>query len=121
MECTNDVCGMRREGGQRRNGRGVKHTTDSNRLSHSHYVEVSFHYMERSRVLPTTQFAYQKGLGTCNDLVCAPHTLKREFKREQKARIVQIDLCAAFDRVNHQGILHKLCFVGVLKVLCCLY
>ena len=31
----------------------------------------------------------------------------------QEARIVQIDFSAAFDRVNHQGILVKLCSVGV--------
>ena len=31
----------------------------------------------------------------------------------QEARIVQIDFSAAFDRVNHQGILLKLCSVGV--------
>ena len=31
----------------------------------------------------------------------------------QEARIVQIDFNAAFDRVNHRGILFKLCSVGV--------
>ena len=31
----------------------------------------------------------------------------------QEARILQIDFSAAFDRVNHQGILFKLCSVGV--------
>ena len=31
----------------------------------------------------------------------------------QDARIVRIDFSAAFDRVNHQGILFKLCSVGV--------
>ena len=31
----------------------------------------------------------------------------------EEARIVQIDFSAAFDRVNHQGILFKLCSVGV--------
>ena len=31
----------------------------------------------------------------------------------QEARIVQIDFSAAFDRVDHQGILFKLCSVGV--------
>ena len=31
----------------------------------------------------------------------------------QEARIVQIDFSAAFDRVNHQGILYKLCSVGI--------
>ena len=31
----------------------------------------------------------------------------------QEARIVQIDFNAAFDRVNHQGILYKLYSVGI--------
>ena len=31
----------------------------------------------------------------------------------QEARIVQIDFSAAFDRVNHQGILFKFCSVRV--------
>ena len=31
----------------------------------------------------------------------------------QEDRIAQIDFSAAFDRVNHQGILFKLCSVGV--------
>ena len=31
----------------------------------------------------------------------------------QEARIVQIDFGAAFDRVNHQGILNWLCSAGV--------
>ena len=31
----------------------------------------------------------------------------------QEAKIVQIDFSAAFDRVNLQGILFKLCSVGV--------
>ena len=33
-------------------------------------------FMERSGVLPTTQFADQKGLGTCDALLCVPHTLQ---------------------------------------------
>ena len=31
----------------------------------------------------------------------------------QEARVVQIDFSAAFDRVNHLGILYKLCSVGI--------
>ena len=69
--------------------------------------------MERSGVLPTTQFAYQNGLGTCDALLCMPHTLQSALESEQEARIVQIDFSAAFDRVNHLGILYKLCFVGI--------
>ena len=69
--------------------------------------------MERSGVLPTTQFAYQKGLGTCDALQCVPHTLQSAFEKGQEARIVQIDFSAAFDRVNLLGILYKLCSLGI--------
>ena len=61
--------------------------------------------MERSGVLPTTQFAYWKGLGTCDALLCVSHRLQSALERGQEARIVQIDFSAAFDGVNHQGIL----------------
>ena len=33
-------------------------------------------FMERRGVLPTTQFAYWKGLGTCDALLCLSHTLQ---------------------------------------------
>ena len=69
--------------------------------------------MERSGVLPTTQFAYQKGLGTCDALLCVSHTLQSALESGQEAQIVQIDFSAAFDRVNHLGILYKLCSVGI--------
>ena len=41
------------------------------------------------------------------------HTLKGALKSGQEARIVQIDYSAAIDRVNYQGILFKLCSVGI--------
>ena len=69
--------------------------------------------MERSGVLPTTQFAYRKGLGTCDALLCVSHTLQSALENGQEARIEQIDFSAAFDRVNHLGILYKLCSVGI--------
>ena len=68
--------------------------------------------MERSGVLPTTQFAYRKRLGTCDALLCVLHMLQSALESGQEARIVQIDFSAAFDTVNHQGILYKLCSVG---------
>ena len=70
-------------------------------------------FMERSGVLPTTQFAYRKGLGTCDALLCVSHTLQSALERGQEARIVQIDFSVAFDRVNHLGILYKLCSVCI--------
>ena len=69
-------------------------------------------FMERSGVLPTTQFAYRKDLGTCDALLRMSHTMQGALESGQEARIVQIDFSAAFDRVNQQGILFKLCSVG---------
>ena len=70
-------------------------------------------FMECNGVVPTTQFAYRKGLGTCDALLCLSHTLQSALKSGQQARIVQIDFSAAFDRVNHLGIFYKLCSVGI--------
>ena len=70
-------------------------------------------FMERSGVLPTTQFAYWKGLGTCDAFLCVFHTLQSVLESGQEARILQIDFSAAFDMVNHLGILYKLCSVGI--------
>ena len=63
-------------------------------------------FMEGSGVLPTTQFAYRNGLGTCDALLCVSHTLQNALESGQEARIVQIDFSAAFDRVNHMVILY---------------
>ena len=41
------------------------------------------------------------------------HTLQSALESGQEARIVQIDFSAAFDRVNHEGIMYKLCSVGI--------
>ena len=64
-------------------------------------------------MLPTTQFAYRKGMGTCDALLCLSHTLQSALESGQEAGIVQIDFSAAFDRVNYLGILYKLCSVGI--------
>ena len=53
--------------------------------------------------------AYRKGLGTCDALSCYSHTLQSALESGQEDWIVQIDFSAAFDRVNYQGILYKLC------------
>ena len=70
-------------------------------------------FMERNGVLPTTQFAYRKGLGTCDAPLCMYYTQQSVLDSGQEARLVQIDFSAAFDRVNHHGILNWLCFVGI--------
>ena len=44
--------------------------------------------LELSGVLPTTQFAYRKDLGTCDSLFCVSHTLQIILESGQEARIV---------------------------------
>ena len=77
--------------------------------------------MESSGVLPTTQFAYWKGPGTCDALLCMSHTVQSALESGQEARVVQIDFSAAIDRVNNQRIMYKLCSAGIGgSVLCIL-
>ena len=70
-------------------------------------------FMKRSGVLPTTQFTYREGLGTCDAFMLVSHTQHRTLESGEEARIMQIDFSAAFDRVNHHGILYNLCSVGI--------
>ena len=69
--------------------------------------------MEHCGVLPTTQFSYQKGLGTCDALLCVSHTLQSALENEQEARILQINFSTAFYRADHQEILYKLSSAGI--------
>ena len=64
-------------------------------------------------MLPTTQFAYRKGLGICDALLYLSHTQQSALESGPEARIGQINFSAAIDRVNHQGILYQLCSVGI--------
>ena len=75
-------------------------------------------------MLPTTQCAYRKGLGSCDALVFVSHTLQSALESGQEGgcvtyteikSIAQIDFCVAFDGVNHLG-----SALLVLEVLCCL-
>ena len=65
--------------------------------------------MERNGVVPTTQFDYRKD----DALLRVSHTLQSALESGQEARIVQILFSAAFDKVNHQGILYRLCSLGI--------
>ena len=77
--------------------------------------------MECSGVLPTTQFAYQKGLGACDALLCVMHFCDAQSALESgQAQIVQIDFSAAFigSTIWAFSISSAL---WVLEVLSCLY
>ena len=49
-------------------------------------------FVESSGVLPTTQFAYRKGLGTCDALLCVSHTLQsgRVGRRPVSCRLISV-------------------------------
>ena len=61
-------------------------------------------------MLPTIQFACRVPV---MHFLWVSHTLQSAFESGQGARIVQIDFSAAFDKVNHLGILYKLCSVSI--------
>lgn len=50
-------------------------------------------FMKPRDMIPTSQFAYRKGFGTCDSLLCVSLTLVSE----QEDRIVQINFSAAFN------------------------
>ena len=54
-----------------------------------------------------------KGLSTFDALLCVSHTLQSAIKSGQEARIVQINFSTAFDSVNHQGVLYKICSLSI--------
>ena len=70
-------------------------------------------FLERSWVLPSHPYTYRKRFGTCDallDIVCAGQL---ELDRGGELALVQIDFSAAFDRVNHGGLVFKLREAGV--------
>ena len=74
-------------------------------------------FMERSGVLPTTQFAYRKGLGTCDALLCMPHTLQSALESSRRlgsCRLISVKpLIGSTIRAFSLG--------SALWVVCCLY
>ena len=66
---------------------------------------------------PPNSHHYRKGICTCCALLCVSYTLQSSFESRHEALFVQIDFRAAFDRVNHQGILFKLCCMVIIMII----
>ena len=69
--------------------------------------------MERSGLFPIHQYAYRKGIGTCDallDIVCSG---QRELDGGRELALVQLDFSADFDRVNRRGLLFRLRDAGI--------
>ena len=77
-------------------------------------------FMERSGVLPTTQFAYRKGVGTCDALLCVSHRLQSALESGQElgmSRLTSVQLLIG-STIWTYSIFSAL---WVLEVLACLY
>ena len=70
-------------------------------------------YMETEGIFHEHQFAYRKGLGTCDALLDVVCSGQAALERNGEVATVQIDFSAAFDRVNHAGLMFKLQDAGV--------
>ena len=47
-------------------------------------------FMDRSGVLPTTLFAYWKGLGTCDAIACVSHTLQSALESGRRLGLCRL-------------------------------
>ena len=62
-------------------------------------------YLETEELLPAEQYAYRKGFGTLDALLSICCRAQSSLDRGCEQLLVQIDFSAAFDRVNHVGLL----------------
>ena len=64
-------------------------------------------YLDSARILPDSQCGFRKDLSTTDAMLHASHFLQSALDHGNEAKIVKIDFSAAFDRVNHKGLLFK--------------
>ena len=74
-------------------------------------------FLERSGVLSSHQYSYRKSLGICDALQDNFSAGQMELDRGVELALVQIDFSAAFDRVNHRGLVFKLREAGVREMI----
>ena len=70
-------------------------------------------YLEACTHLPSRQFAYRKKLGMCDALLTICQMGQKALTDGGELCLVQVDISAAFDRVNNAGLLHKLRSLGL--------
>ena len=49
-------------------------------------------YIEKAKVIPSSQYAFCKGLGSCDALLHISHVLQYSLECNSEARVTQIDL-----------------------------
>ena len=69
--------------------------------------------MGNENLFPPHQYAYRKCLGTCDALLDVCCSCQCALDAGSESIVLSIDFSAAFDRVSHVGLLHKLRAAGV--------
>ena len=70
-------------------------------------------YAENNNFFPCQQFGFRKGLGACDAVLTLSDRIQKALDAGSEARMVGLDFSAAFDRVNHQALIHKLRLLGI--------
>lgn len=70
-------------------------------------------FAENKHLLPNDQFAYRKGLGTCDALLTMVGHIQAALDRGGEACAVSLDFSSAFDRINHPALIYRLQLLGV--------
>ena len=70
-------------------------------------------FAEKNSLLPTHQFGFRKGLGTCDALLTISDSVQKALDSGMEARIIGLDFSSAFDCVNHEALIFKLKLLGV--------
>ena len=74
------------------------------------------HHLETSRILSNSQFAYREGRGTESAILKFINDIISAFEKGEYTVAVFLDLTKAFDCVDHEILLQKLCHYGVNNV-----
>ena len=70
-------------------------------------------FISENDLLPSTQFGFRKGFGTCDALTYLVHNIQSNLDTSSETRLVSLDFSSAFDRVNHKALLYKLRAMGI--------
>ena len=60
-------------------------------------VKRLFSFVNRLNILPSTQFGFRKGLGTCDALLHLTHDLQLALDKDFESRVVSLEFSSAFD------------------------
>lgn len=63
-------------------------------------------FLERNKVLPSSQFGFRRRRGTADLLTALQHEWVQTVAGGGCVPVVAVDIAGAFDRVSHVGLLH---------------